>query len=134
MVLTKLWNRLACSNHLRDIWPAEQFAAILDREMALARRYDSEFSLVVFSGVHMERIEDRKEALLRRIRSTDEIGWLDEQRIGIILPDTSMEGAQKLADDISAQLSTPESPLSCRAYTYPSQWLSVHSVRSVVSL
>ena len=105
------------------LWPADRFRAILERETARAHRYNEAFSLLVLDGTSVECIRDLEEALCSRIRATDEAGWLDQQHIGVILPDTPIEGAQKLADDLSEQLS--EATPSCRAYTYPSQWLFV---------
>ena len=66
-----------------------------------------------------------------RIRSTDEAGWLDEQRLGVILPDTPIEGARKVAADLSQRMATGEEPAACKIYTYPSQWLSVSPVYSL---
>ena len=39
--------------------------------------------------------------LRRRLRTTDEAGWLDLDRIGVVLPATPPRGAWKVADDAS---------------------------------
>jgi lipopolysaccharide/colanic/teichoic acid biosynthesis glycosyltransferase len=58
-------------------------------------------SLLLFTvGKHSENSEALKKflnLLVKRIRSTDEIGWLDRNRIGVILPYTSYNGAHNLA-------------------------------------
>ncbi len=46
---------------------------------------------------------------------------LDSQRIGIILPDTSSEGAWKVADDISAHMLTSAAAVNCEVFTYPGE-------------
>ena len=115
----------------RNIWSAEEFGVILKQELARASRYGHEFSVLVFNGTITERIEDLKRVLSIRIRSTDEAGWLDEQSIGVILPDTPTEGAREVAADLSQQMATGEQPASCRVYTYPSQWLSVSRTYSL---
>ncbi len=53
--------------------------------------------------------------LIRRMRSTDEIGWLDENTIGVFLPETEIDGARSLARDTCQGF-------SYQIYTYP--WLS----------
>ena len=40
------------------------------------------------------------ETILERVRMTDEIGRLDERRIGVALPDTRPQGAWALARDL----------------------------------
>jgi lipopolysaccharide/colanic/teichoic acid biosynthesis glycosyltransferase len=62
--------------------------------------------------------------LAERIRSTDEAGWFDNKRIGVILPYTYAEGAYKLADEICKSFN-PQTPVPEYAvYTYPSDWFS----------
>lgn len=38
--------------------------------------------------------------ILHRIRITDDVGWFDDQHIGLLLPDTSPGGAWRLAQQI----------------------------------
>ena len=52
-------------------------------------------------------------------RLTDEAGWFDHRRIGIVLPATPPRGAWKLAEDVCKELAPAPQPL-CRVYCYPS--------------
>ncbi len=60
--------------------------------------------------------------LARRMRLTDEAGWLDSRHVGILMPNTPGWGAWTLADEICLEF--PDSvPLpQCKVYCYPSDW------------
>jgi lipopolysaccharide/colanic/teichoic acid biosynthesis glycosyltransferase len=70
--------------------------AILHRECSRCERNGHEFCLVVISATdsgarkHLHRVG---RLLCRRARATDEIGWFDTQRMCVVLPDTSDDGA-----------------------------------------
>jgi len=70
--------------------------AILHRECSRCERNGHEFCLVVISATengarkHLHRVG---RLLCRRARATDEIGWFDPQRLCVVLPDTSGDGA-----------------------------------------
>ena len=108
----------------------EEFRAIIERERARADRNGSKFSLVVFDMGDWDTaqaVERRLTALINhRVRSTDELGWIDRRRIGVGLPDTSAEGARKLAHDISKESAIRKSLLAFKIYTYPLEWLFIY--------
>ena len=113
---------------LDGIRSAHEFRAILDRERARVNRNGHEFSLVVFDlgsvspdSAHARRVTDE---LKHRVRAIDEIGWLDEQRIGVALPYTAPEGALKVADDVTRTISNGTLAPSYTVYTYPSRWMA----------
>src|SRR4051812_19021200 len=81
-----------------------QFKRLLARERARSNRSGDRFSLLVFtpsesSDVHETHVRLAK-ALHRRLRSTDEAGWFDRNRIAVVLPATPPRGAWRLADDV----------------------------------
>ena len=124
MPVRNLWDRLGLlPKRSRATWSAEEFNAILDRERARVHRNACEFSLVVFDVGSTGRARDVEGAINHRVRSTDQVGWLDAQRIGAVLTDTPIEGARKFADDICQSAAASGSPPACSVYTYPSQWL-----------
>jgi hypothetical protein len=100
------------------------FREVLARERARADRTEQEFSVLVLeasSGQGAQLDERLIEKLRKRTRLSDEIGWFDELRVGVLLPDTGMSGALKLANDIRHR--TFPWPLNVTVYTYPGQWL-----------
>jgi len=81
-----------------------EFRRIIDRERARADRTNHQFSLIILdlgvsNGNHKaNRILLQK--IISRARKIDELGWYDKQRIGILLPYTSEQGAQKFAESL----------------------------------
>ena len=108
------------------IYSISELKNILLRERARADRNDHEFSLIVFNISEKKRnkvfIADFFETLKYRLRSIDEVGWINEHQIGIVLPYTSAKNAMKvcevlhdaLKDDVIVQLD--------KIFTYPSLW------------
>jgi lipopolysaccharide/colanic/teichoic acid biosynthesis glycosyltransferase len=101
----------------------ETFRALIQRERARVDRNAHVFSLVLFRIDHRRRHPLRTERLvrelMRRRRFTDEVGVLDRDRIGVLLPETSPVGAQKFADDILATFADLTPPLGCTILSYP---------------
>jgi GGDEF domain-containing protein len=106
-----------------EIYSKEEFKSIIEKERARADRNNHKLSLVIFDmGSSDPKNTDTIqliEKVWNRIRCTDEVGWYKNQRIGIILSNTSNEGATKLAENICESLyeSIPKSV--CAVYTYP---------------
>jgi lipopolysaccharide/colanic/teichoic acid biosynthesis glycosyltransferase len=84
------------------------FLRILERERARSDRYGNIFSLIIFeasnSNGHKPKVLIPIDILINRLRPTDEVGWYNKARLGIILPSTPYEGAVKLANDICIQI------------------------------
>jgi lipopolysaccharide/colanic/teichoic acid biosynthesis glycosyltransferase len=119
---------------LRGLPCAKKFRKTLAREQARAERLGDGFSLLALgvndwrSGqptlVHLARV------VRQRLRMTDEPGWLDERRVGVILPGTPAWGAWTVADDLCrtfpADIPLPE----CKVYSYPSDWITSEEDRA----
>ena len=89
---------------LSSIQPQEQFRDMIMRMRAGADRNQHVFSLLLFYVSDLEAnrvaVQYLAHTVANRIRIPDEVGWFDNKRIGVLLPYTSTDGAQKLADDI----------------------------------
>jgi hypothetical protein len=59
-------------------------------------------------------------AILGRIRMTDSIGWVDEDALGLLLPDTNAEGARVLAAELVERISLKAPCPEITLYQYPS--------------
>lgn len=114
------------ANAVSIIQPQERFRASIIRERQRVNRNQHILSLLLFTvgkksanGVAAQQLAH---VLAKRIRSIDEVGWFDSQRIGVILPYTPAGGAHKLADDICKAV-TPEASIpEYTVHTYPSNW------------
>lgn len=118
------WFRQA-ENPLSDLLPPAQTLKILERERARTDRSGDRFSVLAFSPCAREVEEATWRQLARilqeRLRSTDEVGWLEDGQLCAILPDTSSTGARKVADDVCCQF-TGETPAPiCSIYCYPNE-------------
>jgi len=108
------------------IYSAEEFHRCLQRERARADRSEITFSLLVFdlwkyTGSD-DHLRDLAQLLLSRVRLSDIVGWIDVQRIGVLLFNTPYESACKVAEDVLEKLAALEPP-PCTIYTYPCQYL-----------
>ena len=134
MSLKEFCNHIRLRNHtkgaqvLRGLYSTEEFRAILERERARANRNGHEFSLVVFDvsdgkgdSTCAQRIAD---GLKGRLRATDELGWFDNLRLGVVLPYTAPEGAWKVAEDCCQRIATGAWCPTYTVYAYPSRWMA----------
>jgi len=116
------------ANVVGIIQPQEPFRALIIRERQRVDRNQHILSLLLFTvgkqNANGVAVQNFAHILAERIRSTDEVGWFDSKRIGVILPYTHAGGAHKLADDICKAV-TPEASIpEYTVHTYPSNWFS----------
>ena len=132
MYPNKLWNRISSffrlkkPKELNGFHSVKQFRWILEMERARVDRTDSQFSLVLFDTGNSDNgvPQHISQILEARLRITDEAGWFDNRQVGVVMPDTSAQGAWKLGEDVCHSVfDDPRSPF-CNIYTYPSNWVS----------
>lgn len=108
---------------MRSVLPSDALHDILQRQHALATRSGAPFSLVTFPGrgnaLAAETASQLAGALKRRTRFTDDIGWFEDQRIGVILPDTDTNGAKCFADSVLGMLDLREPLTTYEVSTFP---------------
>jgi lipopolysaccharide/colanic/teichoic acid biosynthesis glycosyltransferase len=109
-----------------DLLPPAHFHRLLERERARADRTGERLSLVTFAARCREADAATPALVVKvlrgRLRTTDEIGWLDGRRIGVVLPNTPATGAWKVADDVCLEFPKETPPPICTVYTYPHEW------------
>jgi PleD family two-component response regulator len=103
----------------------EAFQRAIANERYRSDRSDQKYSLLILSlaikSEEDERIGRAIATIRQRIRAIDEIGWYDENQLGIILPYTAMAGADQLADEIYAIVTDhlkPSECLACELFCY----------------
>jgi lipopolysaccharide/colanic/teichoic acid biosynthesis glycosyltransferase len=120
--------RLPLRRTVQSMLTTEQMNIAVQRESARADRSGGEFALVLFRI----RNRDRRslstmrlaKTLLKRIRATDDIGWYDEDHLGVLLPDTSALGAWRFADAVSGIATNPSPRPLVTVYCYPTKWFT----------
>jgi hypothetical protein len=122
---------------VRTLLSAEQLNQAIMRETArVDRRGDGMLSLVLFrlspAGGHNRRRRMSISAvrlartILQRIRVTDDVGWFDDQHLGVLLPDTSPAGAGRLAQEVCQIVARRGPRPLCTMYSYPAGRTSEH--------
>ena len=105
------------------IHSVNEFRSILKREQERADRNGDLFSLLAFEvGVPSKQpgiVAMLTKIVLRRKRHIDEVGWFNNINVGVILPNTTMDGARKLGEDISHELAATGPPPAFTIYGYP---------------
>jgi len=103
----------------------DSFRTLILRERARVDRNQHCFSLVSFD-VDGDPFEDRRvkalvDVLLQHVRFTDEVGWVTNEQIGVLLPETGPGGAGIFSDRVRyVMLESGESPRP-RIHTYPQE-------------
>ncbi len=100
---------------------AEYFKVMIQRERALADRNGRMLALLVFNvGTAPAQDVHKLVAILKkRIRETDDIGWLDPDGIGVLLRQTSYDGAQNLAHHLNRSLEAGHLVFNWHILSYP---------------
>jgi hypothetical protein len=97
----------------------EAFQQAIAKERYRSDRSDHKYSLLIISlaikSEKDERIGRAIATIRERIRAIDEIGWYEENQLGIILPYTSMAGADQLANEIFDIITAHLEPAECLA-------------------
>ncbi len=120
-----------------DLHPPDRFRRVLERERVRADRTGDRLSLVAFAP----RVPDVSRAtfalvanvLRGRVRATDELGWLDDGRLAVVLPTTPTAGAWKVADDVCLKFPDRVPPPVCTVYTHPTDWPPAGEAESSVT-
>ncbi|MFO0928097.1 MAG: sugar transferase [Gemmataceae bacterium] len=118
--IARWWN--GADDSVRGLPAADEIHRLLHRERARADRTQSALSVLVYrcpaDGGHAVRLI---QVLRQRLRNTDEVGWLDAERLCAVLPDTPAVGAWKVVDDVARTLPADLPLPGCLVYTYPDQ-------------
>ncbi len=127
-VLRRFWDEPAprvVSKHTlvstADVLSEVEFDCYLERERHLADRGGRRFSLMVLELPEGDPAElDRlARQLYGRLRSTDLIGRLDDERLGVLLTDTSLAGANVVAAWVDRAVAALEIQVERAIFVYP---------------
>jgi len=123
----KIFNRekLFKAKGLEGISSIEDFYRALERERSRANRSGMPFALVSFQAKNA-RLNGNyagylAKAICDRMRTTDEVGWIDQQHIGLILYNTGEKGAWGFVEAINTAVSNEIDQPQCKVYIYPAE-------------
>ncbi|NUO82086.1 hypothetical protein HUU05_18600, partial [candidate division KSB1 bacterium] len=123
---------------MRELLSAKQLHAVMERERGRADRNNHEFSVIILAlGNNAARRDFSRrvaQTLFQRVRFTDDAGWLDVQHLGLVLPETSAAGAQKLANDLRMLFTELLPAMPYEIITYPSDWFGENGSGGSIAL
>jgi lipopolysaccharide/colanic/teichoic acid biosynthesis glycosyltransferase len=112
---------------LVGVHSADAFLALLRHERARSDREGNLFSVAVFnvSGDHVDGrgVASTARCIQARMRTIDELGWMPERKLGVLLPSTCTEGGRKFARRVCSALPEQFATLPWDVYSYPGDWL-----------
>jgi lipopolysaccharide/colanic/teichoic acid biosynthesis glycosyltransferase len=110
-----------------SVYSSKEFQAVIQRECARSDRSGREFSLIVLT-LNQSRwgkwnAGKVAKVVTERVRSTDEVGWIGQKRLGVVLPDTAKDRARILVQDVGSRIGKAHGDYF-RIYGYPEDWPS----------
>ena len=104
---------------------AAELKCQLLKERERADRREIEFCVIVFHLTNADAFQDAKplihKVLSSRLRITDDFGFLDESTLMLLLPDTPLDGARHLAEQLKEMLEESLNGLSHEVLSYPDE-------------
>lgn len=121
--VTRLFQLRTPSLVQEELHTVQQMVRTLYRERDRSDRSGLPFSLITFTpregGDKPPTWRYLARLLKDRVRSTDEVGWLGPDCLGVVLPYTRTAGAWKVVDDILLKFTSEETPPAVSVSTYP---------------
>ncbi len=111
------------SHLVSNIHHLDAFHKVLLRERERSDRTGLPLSLFVFRENNHSfsngSLGDLVDILHKRVRLTDEIGWYDKFRVGLILPQTGLKNAMKFSEDLQELLKRRTLSYDYEIFIYP---------------
>lgn len=117
-------DRRGADCHPEILLSVDRLRFFLERARFLANRNGSTFCLLAISVApdELDGIAVLAKILHERLRITDDKGYLEDGRIGVVLPETPEEGAHIVAECIRQQYREAGGTLAYEVYVYPSDF------------
>ena len=126
--MLRIWDVITAGWHHNagnGIHPSAAFRAIIEREQSRACRNHHGFTVTVFGFPSTDgskgAIERLPGFLKEHVRYTDEVGWINDREIGVLLPETSTDGAACFAEHIREAMGPTEPLPSYRILVFPEE-------------
>lgn len=121
--LTRFFRRPP-ANLRSTVLECEEFQRLIQRERLRADRNGETFSLVIMAPRNRQHGSKMFPEVVRvlhaRLRATDDVGQIEGDRLGVLLPDTPSAGAWTVVDHVVHLLPKEVPSPICEVYTYPS--------------
>lgn len=109
----------------KTIHEQDKFLKLIELERERVHRNDLQFSLllILMNGKDNSnpRITELIQNLSKRVRKTDQIGWYDDNHLGVLLPNTANAGAKVFAEDIRKYQNNCQITIVFKTISYPNK-------------
>ncbi len=117
-------NKFCCEAGLDDLFESPCFLEQLRKEKQRAQRSRTALSMLILSPAYTYQqnfsfVSTLHKAIKPKIRETDVMGYIDTNTLGVLLPYTDQEGAEKFAEKIMACV--PSGQVNMKTAVYPDQ-------------
>ena len=108
-------------NGVNKICNRSEFLKLLELERDRVHRNNHQFSILLFSVNPKKKFEiiELANHISKRVRRVDQVGWYDDCHIGVLLPNTSTNGAISIGKDICSHHDRSNSQLNYETLSYP---------------
>ena len=117
------WSRASLRDSKSLVCSLADFQKLVEIERCRVHRNGGKFTLIVFKleeiQLKIKLFSKLIEGISRRARISDQMGWYDHRRLGLILPETSTDGAQKFIQDLYRQNLNGMPKPAVDFYVYP---------------
>lgn len=118
-------SRAIIKSSFKTIYEREEFLELIELERDRVHRDDQQFSLIlIYVNENDNGIADTIELvhkISKRVRRIDQIGWYDNNHLGVLLPQTTQAGAQIIANDICQSQDGANSAIAFETSSYPDE-------------
>jgi PleD family two-component response regulator len=115
--------RSLSKENVKPIYERSEFHKQIELERNRVLRNNHQFSLIIFrfneNNDKIFIIEHLAQKISKRVRQIDQIGWYDNNRLGLLLPDTASAGAQVIANDICDNQNDAQPAILFETLSYP---------------
>jgi hypothetical protein len=107
-----------------SIHSKEDIYKILEYECSRTDRNNKEFSLIIFSIKDLKKnhYNNFLKLLFKRKRAIDEIGWLTNNSLGLVLPGTNNDNARIIGEGLKDNTHSKKLKIQISYYSYPDKW------------
>lgn len=109
----------------KTIYEREEFLELIELERDRVHRDDQQFSLILIDVNENDNgiagTIELVHKISKRVRRIDQIGWYDNNHLGVLLPNTTQAGAQIIANDICQSPDDTNSAIAFETSSYPAE-------------
>lgn len=118
-------SRRIIKGSLKTIYDRKEFLELIELERNRVHRNDLQFSLILINvNENVNGIAGTIELvhkISKRVRRTDQLGWYDDNHLGVLLPNTTPAGAQIFAKNICNSQNGSNCAITFVTSSYPEE-------------